>query len=256
MAKYNRTDTNLNDYLDSVSRGDIVGDSVVFISGKNADINGTAEDLWGESTSLTYLTSAETMEVNSSSAADTSAGTGMQSIVIFGSGDDNEALFEIVTMNGTSDVTTVNAYKRINSVLGFVSGSCETNAGIIRLTSTTAGTVQAHMEAGISIAVQGFRTIPAGKAAIIKQIELDGTRLTGGQLPLLTFKVYARRSGAGSPWFVILERQVDTAVDNQLVIPFPLSAVLDAGTDIRLNAATTVTNSIVSMRVTLLEYDV
>lgn len=256
MPKFNPADTNLNDYLDSVSRGDIVGDGVVFLSGKNPDINGSAEDLWSEGGSLVYLSSAETMEVASSSAADTSAGTGARLLFISGTDDDSVSIFEVVAMDGTSNVTTANAYKRINSSIVFTVGSGETNAGTITLTATSAGTVQSHMEAGISIAVQGFRTISTGKAAIIKQVELDGTRLSGGQLPLLTFKLYVRRSGPNQPWFVLLERMLDTAVDNQLIIPFPLSGVIDAGADLRLEAASTVTNATVSMRVNLLEYDV
>ena len=119
MPKYNRTDTNLNDYLDSVSRTDIVGDAVVFLSGKNPDINGSAEDLWGEGGSLVYLSSAETMEVASSSAADTSAGTGARLLFISGTDDDSTSIFEVVAMNGTSNVTTANAYKRINSSIVF-----------------------------------------------------------------------------------------------------------------------------------------
>lgn len=256
MPKFNPGDTDRNDYMDSVSRGDVVGDSVVFLSGKNPDINGSAEDLWSEGDSLIYLSSAETMEVTSTSPADTSAGTGAQALFISGTNDNSETIFEIISLNGTSDVTTVNAYKRINASIVFSVGSGETNAGAVTLTATIAGTVQSHMEAGIAIAVQGFRTIAANKRAIIKQVELDGTRLSGGQLPLLTFKLYVRREPAGSPWFVLLERMLDTAVDNQLIIPFPLSGIIDSGADLRLEAASSVTNATVSMRVTLLEYDV
>ena len=174
---------------------------------------------------------------------------------IVGLDDDGESISELVTMDGTSNVLTTNAYRRVSSMFA---AAGVTNIGAVTATASSAGDVQANMMAGSGTATGGFFTVPAGKAATIHQIEIDATKISGGgnNLPLVNFRVYARFSGAAQPWIVILERRLDTAVQDQLIITFPLSNILIAGADVRMTASTDIDNTEARMRATLMLYDV
>ncbi len=256
MPRFNQSDTNTNDFLSDVSKGAVVGLSPVIIEGMNPDLDMAAEeDLWNEGGLLSYLSSAETMNVTSTSTDDDVGGTGVTAVFITGLDANNLTVSEVVTMDGTSNVLTVNAYTRISFVFASAAGSGLTNAGNITLTASSAATVQANMLAGTSSGLGGFYTIPSGKRAIIRQVEMDATKLSGGGTPLVNFRMYARFSGANQPWVVILERRLDTAVQDQLIIPFPLSNILVSGADLRLACSTDTNNTEARMRITLLEYD-
>lgn len=257
MPKFNPADTNLNDYMDSISRGDIVGVGVRLIEGVNRDIDtASEEDLWFEGGSLSYLSSAETMSVVSTSINDDTGGTGATTLFIQGLDASFSVVTEIITLDGQTPVITSNSFYRILFAFTLSAGSGLTNAGDITLTATSASTVQASVEAGFSSTTLGFGTIPAGKSAIIKQIEMDSSKLAGGQEPLVNFKVFARFPGANQPWVVILERRLNTGVHDQLIIPFPVSPILLAGADVRFSASTNTNNTEARLRMTLLEYDV
>ena len=247
------------DFLAEVSKGNITGQDAAIIEGLNPDIDIASgeEDLWPEGGSLVYLSTAETMNIVSTSTDDDVGGTGVTSIFMTGLDANGDAISELVIMDGTSNVLTVNSYLRVGVLFAAGAGSGLTNAGAITATASSAGDVQANMMIGAGTSVGGFFTIPTGKSAIIKQIEINAAKITGGgnSLPVVNFKVYARFSGANQPWIVILERRLDTGVQDQLIIPFPLSNGLIAGADVRMTATTDIDNTEARMRATLLVYD-
>ena len=72
------------DYKYEVARSKRQGDTTWNKYGYNNDIDGTAETVWPVGGLLTRLTSASTLSIVSTSASDTSAGTGAQSIIVYG----------------------------------------------------------------------------------------------------------------------------------------------------------------------------
>ena len=244
------------DFLSEVSKGNVPGQSAVLVGGANPDISsGVEEDLWPQGGSLIYLSSPETMNIVSANAADNVAGTGAASVFVSGllAG---AIVTDFVSMDGITPVTTTQTFDVVNFMFVLAAGTSLTNLGIITATATIAGTVQCAMAAGTAISQHGFRRIQQGRNAIIKQVEIDGTKLSGGSLPVIDFRIYARFTGATSPWIVIFERKMDTAVSNQLVIPFPCSGVLGALADIRMSASSDQNNTVATMSVSLLEYEV
>ena len=247
------------DFLVEVSKGNITGQSTKIVEGLNPDIDIASgeEDLWAAGGTRVYLAAEETMNVVSSSTDDDVGGTGVTSVFIVALDDDGEQVVELVTMDGTSNVLTAIAMKDVVSVFAASAGSGLTNAGDITLTASSAGTVQACMMAGTGTYTGGFYTVPAGKKAIIEQVEIDATKITGGgnSLPLVNFRIYARLPGANQPWIVIVERRLDTAVQDQLIIPFPVSNILTTSADVRMTASTDIDNTEARMRISMLEYD-
>lgn len=125
----------------------------------------TSEVAFGNIQNWTKLSSAETMDVTSSSTADDLGGTGANTIFITGVDGDYAEISEVLNMDGTSTVVTANSYLFINRVYVVFAGSGETNAGNITLTATTAGTVQGYVRAGISISEELRYCVPANKRA-------------------------------------------------------------------------------------------
>ena len=257
MPKYNQADSNRNDYIDSVSRGDIVGARAVVIEGHNIALD-TADgdaDLWGCVGNLSYLSVAETINVVSTDADDTSAGTGARSVVILGLDASFNAISDVVILDGLTPVESNLAFYRITGLFLLSAGTSLTNEGTINFTASISATIQGCIDPGYSTGVQGFFTLAVGTKGIIKQVELDSTRVGGGQNPDVNFRIYVRAPGANSPWFVVLERKLDTSVQDQLIIPFPLSNRFIEGADLRFTASTTVNATEARARVTMMIWD-
>jgi len=166
-----------------VSLGKIPGVAQIFKFGKATDAdNGIPTDIWDGANATTAQpiwirpTAARTHDIVSTSAADTAAGTGMRTIVVFGLTDwDTAETSEIITLNGLTNVPTVNDYVIIHRMRGVTAGSGNVNAGDISATAQVDSTLTALMIAGegqTQMAILGIPSIqtlatPAFSASII-----------------------------------------------------------------------------------------
>lgn len=135
-----------------VSRGSVAGHTPVTIEGYNSSISTSWAPICS-SGSLPILTSATVLEISSSSANDTSSGTGAQLVTITGLNASYLTISETVVLNGQTAVNTVNSYIAVNGFVVTAAGSGGTNAGIIYAGT---GTVTAGVPATI------VDSIPAG----------------------------------------------------------------------------------------------
>ena len=90
----------------------------VNIFGFNRSISTSYETIWNDGGTYAYPGSAVQMSAVSASASDTMA------VLISGLDDEYNALAEIITMNGTSAVTTTNSFYRINSAVILAGNGC------------------------------------------------------------------------------------------------------------------------------------
>ncbi|MGI9451952.1 MAG: hypothetical protein ACR2QH_15120 [Geminicoccaceae bacterium] len=137
----------------------------------DVDTGTTPEDVWSSGGTYTGFPdgAAETVEVFSDNAADTSAGTGARTIRLIGLDVDFNEQTEDVTLNGLTAVPTVNTWKRLSRAFILTAGSGGTNAGAItgRHTVTTAN-VFFSMPAGDGQTLVCCTTVPAGKTMLVK----------------------------------------------------------------------------------------
>ena len=124
-----------------------------------------------------YLTTAETMDVTSTSANDTSGGTGARQVLIDGLDNDFNHIRELVSLNGLTTVTTSNSFLRINEANVATSGSfggtgTGGNDGDITIESTDTSNLEGIISSvgGVPIGHLGnsHRTIPNGKAGVLR----------------------------------------------------------------------------------------
>ena len=141
----------------------------VNIFGFNRTINTDYETIWNDGGTYDYPGSAVQMSAVSASASDTMA------VLISGLDDEYNALAEIITMNGTSAVTTANSFYRINSAV-ILAGS---NVGDI--TISNGGTKYAFIEAGIGTTQACVYTVPAKHSLYIFRISLTSGTVHGNQ---------------------------------------------------------------------------
>lgn len=105
----------------------------------------------------------ETVSVSSSSALDTSAGTGLRTIRITGLDASYNIINETITLNGTTPVNSINQFRRIHTAQGLTAGSLGVNQGTITCThSTTTTNVFFAMRPGVNQTNVSAYTIPQG----------------------------------------------------------------------------------------------
>lgn len=135
--------------------------------GSSTAVTATRHPVWNNGGAYTYLSSADTLEVYSSSANDTSAGTGARTVEIQGLDANYNVQTETITLNGTTAVTTTNSFLRVYRAKVITAGSGEENAGDITIETTTGSTVQAEIIATNNQTLMAIYTVPAGKTAYI-----------------------------------------------------------------------------------------
>jgi hypothetical protein len=228
------------DFFFEVAKGNVPGHTHVLIRGHNPSQTAASGfvDI-AEMGDLTYLSSAETMEVASDDANDTSAGTGLRTLLLSGVDGTGAAISETITLNGVTNVTSSLSYLRVNSMIGLTAGGTGWNEGMVTATATTAGTIQDEMDTTESISQGSHYTVPLGKTFYLTQVELNSAKISGGSAPEIEFKGYARPGGAGAAWLQLFDKKLDTGVSDELdVVISHHPGVLIARTDVRMRADT------------------
>lgn len=234
-----------NDWFFDVSAGNISGHEALVIDGHNPASAVGTEDVNELGTSLVYLAAAELMDVTSSNAADTSAGTGARTVLMSGLNSSHVEISETIIMNGTANVRSVNSYLRVHTLLVLTAGSGEDNAGNIKATAVVALDPQCRMEPAESISKMSNFTVPASKELYIFDIEFNTSISLGGGSPaysLTEFKVWYKELGvsADAPWVCLGSRQLYGSTEQSGVMSLKVNKILTAETDFRVDAACTV----------------
>lgn len=168
-------------FLSMVS-GDLAGWSIVYKFGRNDDVDvvSAPEDVWiggGVYTGFP-VGDVETVEVFSSSANDTSAGSGARTVTISGLDGDFLEQSETIALNGTTPVVSSNTYSRVNKLIVETSGGDTAfNDGnlTVRHTTTTAN-VFVTAPAGFGQSQVCAFTVPADKTGFVIRLSVDVNR--------------------------------------------------------------------------------
>ena len=157
-----------------VARGQIQGHRNVTVFGFNPDVDTTQVSVWPLPSLITFPSSAIQMTVSSSSANDTSAGTGARTIVVQGLDADYNEVTETVTLNGQTAVTMTASLLRVNYAYVATAGSANSAAGDIYIGTglVTAGvpaTVYDIIKLDYNNTTTGSYTVPAGYTGYFSQ---------------------------------------------------------------------------------------
>jgi len=146
---YDSVSVRPTDYTYEVALGLRQGAATWNKFGYNADVDSASPEIIAAfGGTFTYLTSASTLTLVSSSVNDTSAGTGARSLVIYGVDANRKTQIEVVALNGTTNVVTDTTWLGINRASIYLAGSGLANDGNITITATTGGSTQGYMPVG------------------------------------------------------------------------------------------------------------
>ena len=156
------------------------GCEAVNIFGFNRDVATDFETIWNDTGSYTFPSAQSVLTVVSTSASDT------MTLLINGLDENYIQRQEVVTLTGTSAVTTAQQFFRINSAV-ILTGS---NVG--NITIKIGATLHGYIEAGQGATQACVYTVPAGKSLYLLRIDLTSGTVTGNKY--LTYRQTLRSS--------------------------------------------------------------
>jgi len=187
--------------------------------GYNADVDVGTEVIAAFGGTFTPLTTASTLTIVSSSANDdgSPAGTGANSIVIYGVDANRVAQTEVVTLNGTTNVVTSTTWLGINRASIYLAGSGLSNAGLITITATTGGSTQATIPIGEGSTQQSIFFTQLNHTFLADTLILNAEKTGAGASPKVRFKgwVFSEVSNAK---YLVFNQLLDTSAENAAVL--------------------------------------
>lgn len=223
----------VRDYGMDASRGLISGVSFITIRGYNQATSTTNEPIWAQSgTAYPNPTTAQTLTVSSTSAVDTSAGTGARTVFVrYIKASDGTEQTATATLNGLTAVTVSIDCIAVNDLRVLTAGTGRSNAGTIfagygTVTLGTPASILATIAVGKNAAQQAIYTVPAGKA-----LEIMAFRLSASVLSFIQLRI---RSSAAAVQTVEFDIPLATSVSFNSVAP----SIFAAGTQIQFWAQT------------------
>lgn len=182
----------IGEFETEVALGAIDNYEYVFIEGRNPDTDaGQTGDVWDDATNtvgdVVYAGQpvedpSETVDVVSSSADDTAAGTGARTVRIYGlkSTESEEYETEDITLNGTTAVSSSNNWYRITRIKVLTAGSGGENAGILQVYhTTTTANLFIDLPVGQNESHNAVYTVPANRQLLIKRMQASVVRSNG-----------------------------------------------------------------------------
>lgn len=152
-----------------ISRGKLTGKSHINKFGRNPHIEvSVKEDIWDVGGFYTFLTSAETIQISSSSAADThTTGIGARTIAISGLDANYAEITETINLSGTTAVFTGFEYLRLNRMYTIQTGGSEINIGSINAIGSGTSIPQARISPEEGQTLMAIYTIPSGVTGFV-----------------------------------------------------------------------------------------
>ena len=167
-----------------VSRGQIMGHTSITVFGYNPDVDTTEETIWPDGGTIVHPTTASVLKVSSTSANDTSAGTGARTVFIEGLDGSYNVISETVILTGQTAVNTTNSYMYVNQLYVVTVGSGGENAGVINVGTgvVTAGVPAVLYDliaAGYNTRTTAHYCVPAGYTAYLVQGAITAGQASG-----------------------------------------------------------------------------
>jgi hypothetical protein len=159
------------DFFIAIGLGEIENHTPVYINGYNPTVGSSKETVMPSSVAGRYPfpASAVTLDIVSNDADDTVAGTGAQTVTVTGLDTNYAEISETVDMDGTTPVTTIALFLRVNDFRVTTAGTTGSNEGNITLKSGATFLGQINFDSGLGegISQTAVYTVPAGKELLL-----------------------------------------------------------------------------------------
>lgn len=184
-----------------VSRGQIAFHKSIFKFGFNPDIDDSLETIWAQGGLYSYLSSATTLYISSSSTADDAAGTGARTATVSGLDANWDEVSVTVDLDGQNGVQlgSDSNWIRVFRITVDTAGSGGQNAGVIYVgdeaspSSGVPSNKYATVAVGDNQTLMALWTVPRGYTAYL--LQADVTAATTQSNKYATVHFVARESG-------------------------------------------------------------
>ncbi len=184
-----------------IARGQIAFHKSVFKFGFNPDIDNSLETIWAQGGLYSYLSSATTLYISSSSTADDAAGTGARTATVSGLDANYDEVSVTVDLDGQNGVQLGSAsnWIRVFRVTVDTAGSGGQNAGVIYVgdeaspSSGVPSNKYATVAVGDNQTLMALWTVPRGYTAYL--LQTDVTTATTQNNKYATVHFVARENG-------------------------------------------------------------
>ena len=208
-----------------VSRGQISYHKTQFKFGFNPDIDNSLETIWAQGGLYTYLSSASTLYISSSSTADDAASTGARTATVSGLDANYDEVSVTVDLDGQNGVQlgSANNWIRVNRIAVDTAGSGGQNAGVLYVGTEASPSVgvptnkYATVAIGDNQTLMALWTVPRGYTAYLTQ--LDVTVATEQNNKFATISTLARPFGGV---FNVVDKFVKESSSHHQEYSFPL----------------------------------
>ena len=193
--------------------------------------------IWSQGGVYSYLSTASTLYISSSSTADTGAGTGARTVTVSGLDNNFDQKVETVTLNGQSGVElNGSTWFRVNRIVVNTAGSGGANAGVLYVgtEASPTGGVPTNKYATVGIGdnqtLMMTYTIPRGYTAFITQKDVSASS-SAGKFAILS--LVARPFGGV---FNVKDRVLSSQGYSSIAYPYPLKFTEKTDIEVRAKA--------------------
>lgn len=253
MAKdYDATAVRPIDYHYEVALGRRQGATTWNKFGYNADVDVGTETVWAYGGTFVPMTGASTLSIVSNHTGDSFLGSGAKSVILQGVDANYQAVNEVLSLSGTSPVTTANLYRGVNRMSVYLAGASQNNMGDITATAVTGSTVQAYMPVGQGVTQQLIFFTQADHQVLADWLVLNAEKISGGTTPKVTFKGWVY-SAVSNGKYEVFRQIVDTNVDDHIELRPSQPFVIGEKSIFYIEATTNVNDTSVQGRFSLIE---
>ena len=195
----------------AIAKGEVNGYSVLNVFGYQPAVGTSDICVWEDAAAYIFPTTAVNMIVESTSAVD-DAGTAQ--VLISGLDENYDLITEVVGLQGTTHVTTVNAFLRINNVRIIAAGAGQTsNVGTITVSYN--GTTYAKILPSVGQTQMSQYTVPRGYSFYLTRVN-SYAQQSGGSGNYNTYSVVVSNSVS----YVVLQSPYFQSYEAMRVGPF------------------------------------
>jgi hypothetical protein len=228
----------VHDFLQGVAESYYASHSLMLKFGRNPDVDtGAAEDIWEGGGLYTFDTTAQSLEIISSDANDTSAGTGARTVTVIGLDANYVEKSEVATMNGATAVALTGTWLRVHRCSVTTAGTGEVNAGTLTVRIAGAGATRLVVGIGNGQTLMAIYTIPAGKTGYLYHYYITGNATPTA--PSIDASLWTRTSAGVRN----LKHQQSLQAGQPLTYNYAAPLKITEKTDVWLRASSSVNNS-------------
>lgn len=226
-------------YLEALAEGDISGHTAFQKYGR-CTVSNSGIDVWEGNSVYAFPAAATKMDiVSTDNVNDKAGGTGALKVKINGLIAGYIETTEEVTLNGTTIVTTSNAFLRINKMWVSAAGSGGAAVGIITAKVTGGATVYAQISATYTQSRQAIYTVPAGKYLYIKSLSISsgvGNTTASGKFNFVIFTLRTKHDPLTRELSTIFYPDFEEGIVNGTFYrPFAIPLKLPPMTDVKMS---------------------